>query len=185
MKEIQFYNDIYSRQSNASRKRRILFYKELARHILPTDEVLDLGCGNGLLALHSQWRHYTGMDFSDVAIAQARKICPKGHFIPMEINEKTIFNIMNNRVHFDIVVMTEFLEHIENDIEVLKAIARQKRILISVPANEKEKNGLPIGYPTHKRIYNEEVIKRRYNFIKFDNIYNFQNWFIATGIKVL
>jgi len=177
------YNDIYEKQSNASRQRRIPFYIELAKYINETDNVIDLGCGNGMLAHLSKWNKYTGVDFSEVAIKQAKKICPNAQFVCSQIDRDYIEKLYKQDKLYDITVMTEFLEHMENDLDIIDSIIQNMRVLISVPNNEPLINGLPRGFPTHQRAYTIDSIRARYKNINFSNIYVYNNWIISIGIK--
>src|SRR5207302_10771011 len=55
-------------------QQRKLEVAELSRHLLPSDVVLDMGCGNGwaTIQLASGCRHITGVDYSDEMISRAR-----------------------------------------------------------------------------------------------------------------
>ena len=174
--EIKCYDTVYSHQSNASRKRRIPFYQKLASFISPGDHVIDIGCGNGMLPSLSQWNTYSGVDFSGVAIEQARKICPKASFVCGDA-----LKFLMRQDDYTVVVMTEFLEHVDNDIEILDMIIPEVKVIISVPNEERMVNGKPIGYPTHKRRYTTTSIVERYDMVHFDEVFVFEHWIIAIG----
>jgi len=176
MKEI--YDKLYSKQSNAWRKRRMPFYKKLASYILPTDIVLDLGCGNGILATASKWKRYVGVDYSDVAIRQARRYCPSATFVCEDI-----FLFLRRFIYYDIVILTELLEHIEEDKELIKEINVGVRIVISIPNDEPTKDGKPINCRLHLRSYTIENIAERYNMIDFKELFVFKKWIIGVGFK--
>jgi len=172
------YNNIYLKQSNKSRLRRIPFYKELASHINQNDMVLDLGCGNGMLPIFSKFKKYKGIDFSEIAIEQAKRFCKTAKFICGDV----ITFIKKEK--YTLVVLTEFLEHVDNDIEIITLIKKGSNVLISVPFDEPIINDRPKGYPTHKRSYTIQSFKSRYKDIKFEKIYIFNTWIIALGIKI-
>jgi SAM-dependent methyltransferase len=172
------YDEIYAKQSNAFRKRRISFYKKLASYISPTDRVVDIGCGNGLLALYSNYSFYIGVDFSHVAIEQAKKIVPQAVFICEDI--KVFFK---RNIDGTVYVMTEVLEHLENDIDTLSNIKKGGKVIISVPNNEPTIRGKPRSYPTHQRSYTIDNIKERYSIINFNELFIFENWIIGIGNK--
>lgn len=173
----EYYNNLYSKQSNAARLRLIPFYQKIAEYINPEARIIDLGCGNGMLAKLSKWKTYTGFDFSEVAIAKAKTICPQAEFICSDINN--YIRIVN----YDTVIMTEFLEHIENDIKIISVIKQGAKVIISVPNNEPLFNGKPKSYPTHQRNYTIEILKDRYNNIEFSETFIFEHWIMAIGIK--
>lgn len=174
----KIYDLIYEKQSNANRLRRIPFYKRLASHIKENDVVLDLGCGNGMLPIFAMFKKYKGIDFSEVAIEQAKRFCKTAEFICGDVTP------FIKKEKYSLVVLTEFLEHIDNDIEIIGLIKKGSNVLISVPFDEPVIDGKPKGYPTHKRSYTVKSFKNRYKDIKFENIYVFQTWIIALGIKI-
>ena len=61
----------------------------LNQRLQESSRVLDIGCGCGLPAtrLLSQTFDVTGVDFSEVQIARARKLVPSAHFICSDISE--------------------------------------------------------------------------------------------------
>lgn len=171
------YNKLYSKQSNAWRKRRMPFYRKLASYILPTDNVLDLGCGNGILAATSIWDKYFGIDYSEVAIQQAKRFCPKADFYCGDVLE--YIRITN----YNTVILTEFLEHIEEDTKILWKIKVGAKVILSVPDNEPLINGMPTNCRLHKRSYTIDNIKNRYHMIDFTELFIFEKWIIGVGIK--
>ncbi len=97
----------------------------------PKDKILELGCGPGQFAHMLKdrgFKNYTGIDFSRVAINQARKRVPDWDFR----NE----NIYDYKVtkEFDVVVALEVLEHIQSDLMVLKKMPQGKKFVFSVPS---------------------------------------------------
>ena len=84
--------------------------------------MLDVGCGQGsLLAdLHALFPRASlyGTDFSPTSIVKARQRLPHGEFLVMDLTRKAL-----NR-KFDLVVCTDVLEHIEDDITALSNLAR-------------------------------------------------------------
>jgi len=107
-------------------------YGPYARHLrriifamvqpLQFETVLDVGCGQGsLLAdLHTIFPRagLYGTDFSPTSIVKARQRLPHGEFLVMDLTQKAL-----NR-KFDLVVCTDVLEHIEDDITALSNLAR-------------------------------------------------------------
>lgn len=94
--------------------------------------VLDMGCGAGHLArlLADQGvDHYTGFDFSAKRLEQARLVVPEFRFEIADAYTTDLFDT----VDYTIVVCTEFLEHLEGDLEILRRIHSGTRVLGTVP----------------------------------------------------
>lgn len=96
--------------------------------------VLEIGCGPGQLAAAIQdaglVKSYVGVDFSDVAVGFARKACPPEFVFRIEdATESSVFET----ARYDVVISTEFLEHVEKDLEVLGRIRPGARLLATVP----------------------------------------------------
>ena len=93
--------------------------------------ILDIGCGVGQFAhllSDSSFTGYVGIDFSGVAIAQARVRCQSFTF--MQEDALTSGYVSDS---YDVVTMLEFLEHIEGDIAVLKRIPAGTKVYATVP----------------------------------------------------
>lgn len=94
--------------------------------------VLEIGCGSGQLAelLHDRGMSgYCGLDFSPKRIAHARKRCPSCRFEVADVFESDLLETAN----YDVVLATEFLEHVEADLAVISRIRRGARFLGTVP----------------------------------------------------
>jgi SAM-dependent methyltransferase len=107
----------------------------VADRILQMDNprVLDMGCGPAPLAemLHNYGlKHYTGFDFSPARLDFARSRGLSGYeFIFADVYTTDLFD----GVEYDVVVGTEFLEHLERDLFVLDRIRPGSRVLCNVP----------------------------------------------------
>ena len=94
---------------------------------------LEVACGSGQLA----WAiadarilsSYLGFDFTPVMIEQARVNCPELRFDVADAYTTELFETYN----YDTVVATEFLEHVERDLEVLSSIRAGARFVGTVP----------------------------------------------------
>ena len=126
--------------------------------------ILDLGCGTGqyakLIENHSKAK-YTGIDFSPVAIDIARNVARGEFYCETVIGCKWITG------DCDIIIMLEFLEHLEHDIDFLQTIPAGKKIIASVP------NYLSRG---HFRAFatRAEVVDYYSDIILFENIHYFK-----------
>lgn len=99
---------------------------------VPGARVLDMGCGAGHLAHLLADRgveHYTGFDFSAKRLEQARVVVPAFRFEIADAYTTDLFET----VEYDIVVCTEFLEHLEGDLQILERIRTGTRVLGTVP----------------------------------------------------
>lgn len=118
-------------------------------------KIVDLGCGPGHLAellvggLDEQ-SDYIGYDFSPVAVAHAKQTIrdPKFSF---EVADLSTHDFV--REH-GVYVATEFLEHVEFDLDVLAKLPADSPVLFSVPTFDD---------PGHVRVYpGQHAIYERY-----------------------
>jgi SAM-dependent methyltransferase len=114
--------------------------------------LFDIGCGPGQLALFLQDRglqKYVGLDFSATAIRMARLVCPSYEFVREDAAASDLFNTLD----YDVVVSTEFLEHVEADLEIIDRIRPGTRMYGSLPN---------FAHPAHVRHFNsaKEVYER-------------------------
>lgn len=144
--------------------------------------VLDVGCGPGQVAnfLHDKGLpSYVGFDFSSNAIEKAKAICPEYEFLVANAYDTDVFT----KVKYDTVISLEFLEHIEDDIRVLKMIALGTRFIGSVPSFEN---------PGHVRHFAScEDVRRRYSeffsafsVISYENPFGINKYYLFEGIKL-
>ncbi len=71
-----------------------------------------------------------GIDFSQVAIEQGRKNDHEAIFHLVDVvKDKSLLKKGN----YDTVTLIEFLEHIEEDLEVINSIPEGKNVVFSVP----------------------------------------------------
>lgn len=96
-----------------------------------TVSILDVGCGNGALALVFEKAGidftYTGIDISDVAVEQGKKVFPRGTFIAQDINEKPKVSGT-----YDIVLFSEILlyVHYREVLELYKPLLKKGAFII-------------------------------------------------------
>ncbi len=94
--------------------------------------VLDVGCGAGQFAKFLDEKgvaKYVGIDFSPERIKWATEICPRFEFVLGDVFATDLFDSLG----YDTVVCTEFLEHVEQDLEVLHRIRPGTRVFATVP----------------------------------------------------
>lgn len=110
-------------------------WRAVLEHIRPEDHVLDLGCGAGHLAELREARDgkspgdWTGMDFSETALEAALRHVPVAVWVNADV--RAIPSRWFRGA--DVVVISETLEHIEDDLAVLQQIPAGMRLVLSVP----------------------------------------------------
>jgi len=124
---------------------------------LCTGKVLDIGCCMGVLADY-YFDDYTGLDFSEEALKRAEAIRREdAKFMLRDCSDLTDFDFSS----YDTIVITEFLEHFENDEKILDPIfATAKpgtRLIITCP------NGPRIPDPSHVRELTIPELRKRFS----------------------
>jgi len=111
----------------------------LSHYVKKGSKVLDVGCGVGTLSFYlaSKDMKVLGLDLSRKAIRLARENAKS-----LGVSKMTNFYVSgfpSDKVKgkFDLIVMSEVLEHMSNDIEVIKYVAQFLKnngiVLVSVP----------------------------------------------------
>jgi 2-polyprenyl-3-methyl-5-hydroxy-6-metoxy-1,4-benzoquinol methylase len=164
--DLSKYQDIKYYDEAAIKKGDEILINEVSRFSIVTGllalfdrqlHILDIGCGAGHLFkwLHSTgFKNYTGIDFSPQMISQAKKFYPDQQFV--------IANLIDfDFSYWDAFTMLEVLEHIKDDIALIKSIPSGKLIIITVP------NTTDIA---HVRVFESVamVIERYEKYIDFD-----------------
>ena len=96
-------------------------------------KILDIGCGTGRLAeaiRRAGIRDYEGIDFSGERIKEARRYVPSMKFDIVDVFAEGAEERFRR---YDTFIMTEFLEHITKDLDVIQQIPSGSRVIISVP----------------------------------------------------
>lgn len=139
----------------ASRHTRRLIIKYIKN--LNFKSVLDVGCGEGSLlqslGLTGKDLEIHGEDISEKAIKLAKSKIENGTFKVMDVSKKSLDK------KFDLVICSEVLEHIEDDVSAIKNLHKMSEyIIITVPIGKMGAEDLQVG---HVRRYskNEMVNK--------------------------
>jgi SAM-dependent methyltransferase len=94
--------------------------------------VVDLGCGPGHVAKLLQplpLERYVGLDFSHVAVTQARERQPDPRFDFRTADLRTA-----SIPDADLYIACEFVEHIESDLTLLQRVPAGARVVITLPS---------------------------------------------------
>ena len=138
----KYYDNIFSADSYKKKPEDLPWFPLWAALVqeikgLGVERVIDLGCGTGHFAemLHDELPDigYSGWDFSEVAIKEARERCPHKGFAFAVGDLRELDFSDETKHHPTAFVCSEVLEHIEDDIELLKKIPEDSPILITVP----------------------------------------------------
>jgi SAM-dependent methyltransferase len=115
--------------------------------------ILEVGCGSGQLARYliddAGAQVYVGIDFSPKAIELARRQAPEATFVVGDARDAAVYER-----ECDVIICTEVLEHISDDLTVISLFPSGTRCLCTVP---------DFPYPSHVRHFASlEVVVERY-----------------------
>ena len=119
-------------------KHRLIGYHNFfLENILANDSVLDIGCGNGALAydLAGKAKSVVGIDIVEKNIlkAKAKYNKPNIKYLAGDATKDL------NKEKFDVIVLSNVLEHIENRTSFLKGIKHlANKFLIRVPMFDRD-----------------------------------------------
>lgn len=110
-------------------KQAISYLTFLSRDI----PIIDIGCGVGQFAnmLFDQgFNNYHGLDFAEEAIAVAKQTNPKfqDKFMVGDAFKSSVFEL-----DYELVILFEILEHLNEDLKLLGKIKPGRKVLFSVP----------------------------------------------------
>jgi len=156
-----FYNEKAKKNSNelAWKTYKDLYHciVEFLSQVPKNSLVLDLGCGRGCIAylLYKKgFKNYVGIDFSSEILLRAKEQVPKFKFVVADIkNTETYEPYKECRVF----IVSEVLEHIIGDIQVLEKLPQDSLVVFSVPSYSAE---------AHVRYFrSSKEVKLRYNSV--------------------
>lgn len=113
------------------------FHAFFLENISPEDKVLEVGCSLGDIShvLSSKAKMVTGLDIRQEAISKAQTRFKEKN---LEFVKKDFFDYSEEKI-FDVVVLSNILEHISDRIVFLKkAASLGKKLLIRVPAYDRD-----------------------------------------------
>jgi SAM-dependent methyltransferase len=137
----------------------------------PHATILDVGCGDGSLLAELGQRgirgRLSGAELSEQALEIARGRLPDATFERLDLNTQTPSGI------YDVVVLSEVLEHIEKDEDALGRLSRCARaVVISVPGGPADKVDTQYG---HFRNYAGRLLPEKMEKAGFEVVW-FRRW---------
>jgi len=143
--------------------------------LVPKDSrVFEGGCGCGHLAqiLHRQRRvsSYRGVDFSLVAIQEARKRAPAFTFLWQDLLTHPL------DPSFDVYLFCELLEHVHHDLRLIKMVPSRRKVIFSLPTFDSA---------AHVRHFTREsgVVKRYGPYFEEMEVTPIKYWFVVEAIR--
>jgi len=137
-REASFYNDTFEEGTtfrvHYTESRYHFIWSVIADRValLGADSVLDIGCGSGQLSVllfDRGVQTYRGVDFAEKRIEWGRRHAPSPGF---RYDHADVFET-DLTDPADVVICTEFLEHIENDLGMFEQIPAGRPFIGSVP----------------------------------------------------
>lgn len=138
-------------------------------------DIFEIGCGPGqfaqMLCEEREKVFYTGIDFSEIAIKQAKQNNP-ALYARISCKDAYTCKINNDCM----VVSLETFEHL-NDFKVIEQIPLGVELIFTIP---------DFDQPSHVRYFKNiaEIIFRYHQKINFTHIEKFQRWFICKGVTI-
>ena len=134
----EYYDEHYARETKPSPEMTVIHH-EVASLVLASRPLViwDFGCGPGWMAstLRRHSGRYIGVDFSEVAIRQARERLR--NWAEFEFRVGDLREPQPMRDASSVLLFAEVLEHLEDDVGTFRSIARVgDRVVISVPCYE-------------------------------------------------
>jgi 2-polyprenyl-3-methyl-5-hydroxy-6-metoxy-1,4-benzoquinol methylase len=153
----------------------------LDKFVQPNMTILDIGCGSGTIAFYlaSKGMRVHGIDISSQAIEQCNKSA-----VQLGLEKSTSFDVIDfpkqvPQGSFDFVIMTEVIEHLENDEIAVKRLYSLLKpsgmLLITTPS---------INAPLHKMGLAKEFDKRVGHQRRY-NLEDLEKLIIRNGFKIL
>ncbi|MCJ7773764.1 MAG: class I SAM-dependent methyltransferase, partial [Desulfobacterales bacterium] len=133
-KSVEFGNGLHTKH------RHINYYRFFREHIQDGQSVLDIGCGNGALTYNIAKKtsgRVIGIDYSDHNLQIARR---EDHAPNIDYIHGDIYELLPKE-HFDVVVLSNVLEHLLDRVGILQQIIKTntpKIILLRVPLFERD-----------------------------------------------
>jgi SAM-dependent methyltransferase len=121
--------------------------------------ILDVGCGQGellkLISTEFPGITLTGLDFSSKAIDLARANVPDAEFYQLDLAHKRL------DTQFDLVICSEVLEHIVDDVSAIENLAQMTRKYLLVTSPQGRMRKIEISEYGHVRNYRYGELRRK------------------------
>lgn len=129
--------DILENEFDPAFEKRVKFIFKTVEKYKPK-KILDAGCGRGfylkVLSFYSFPKEIHGIDINNHYLNVARQICNDKRVI---IKQANIYSLPYPKNYFDLVIASEILEHLNDDLKALKELKRVLKLngylLITVP----------------------------------------------------
>lgn len=178
LKTSDYYDNIYLTSGEYRLHYRDSRYYVLWTQILQfikrieNPKVLEIGCGAGQFAnyLHDEgYRNYHGFDFSPRAVRMAKEAVN----FPFTVGDAT--NPECYDCDYNVVVALEVMEHVADDLAVIRNIKQGTAIVFSLPTFDD---------PAHVRWFNNprQIITRYYQLMGIREIVRIGKWFACSGV---
>ena len=169
LKGSEFYDVEFARQDHYTRHYSISRYIPVWNEVnvlleqAQAVKILELGCGPGQLAhmlADDGFQIYKGIDFSVVAVQMAEERLK--NYTGFEFEVCDFFNKgFKIKSKYDTVIAIEVLEHIKDDLALIKKIPKDTNIIFSVPCFDAR---------AHVRYFKDinDTVERYKNLINID-----------------
>ncbi|MEA2092915.1 MAG: class I SAM-dependent methyltransferase [Patescibacteria group bacterium] len=124
MKNLQEDYNLMAESFSATRDRMWPELKFMFNYSKKNEKILDLGCGNGRFSKYLQETDYTGVDFSEKMIEEAKKRFPDKKFIVANV-----LNLPFEDNYFDKIYSVAMIHQIPSHKYRLEALLEIKRVL--------------------------------------------------------
>ena len=194
----EYWNNVWQREGIETWRSTSRVNQKIANKLLIDDSVLDLGCGNGaflsILKNINPERKLWGADRSNIAIQQM--LTQRGingitsDFPPLDniMMKHQLLTGCREGFHFDWITCLHTLEHIPDDILLIKETALYTNNLIIVVPDDSLG---PAVHPEHERAYTEKTLRLKLKMAytnvtitREDDIYDHPDGEIKTSVLV-
>lgn len=136
--------------------------------------ILEVGCATGDLLgnfpCEAAFSNRTGLDISEKNIIEAKNRYPKINFF-----SKPFESFVKNNVMFDLIIFSDILEHVPNDVEMLRIAGENaKYVLLNLPLEKcwefRDRVYGPNDFRGHLRAYDANDARKLVSDANLDEI---------------